>query len=175
MNTGAALDRLFAGGRHVRFLMIGRPPSGMVLPELGGVERFVRVLRPGQTGPEAVVADPARLPFVEAMFDRVLTATPLAPAGARAELRELWRIMAPAGLAVIVTKARRSWAFRAPGWRREALAPVLGDVMFEVLDWQIETLPDRQHVILVGKRDGLRPALVGRETAPVLAPATATE
>jgi hypothetical protein len=33
--------------------------------------------------------------------------------------------------------------------------------MFEVHDWQVETLPDRHHVILVGKRDGLRAAPIG--------------
>jgi hypothetical protein len=44
--------------------------------------------------------------------------------------------------------------------------------MFEVLDWRIEAMPDRHNLILLGKRDGLRPALVGRVEA-VAAPATA--
>ena len=44
--------------------------------------------------------------------------------------------------------------------------------MFEVLDWRIETMPNRHHLVLVGKRDGLRPAMVGRVEESV-APATA--
>ncbi len=163
----APIARLCAGGRHVRMLFIGRTPAGLILPELRHFERLVRLARPGQDGHGGFIADPQRLPFHEAVFDRALVTTPLPAAGARAELREVWRVMAPAGLAVLVVKARRPWQLSSRGWRQAALAPVIGDAMFEILDWQVATLPRRHHLVLVGKRDGLRPAMVGRVTQPV--------
>jgi hypothetical protein len=126
----------------------------------------VRLLRPGQTGIcfagfSVAIADPVRLPFVEALFDRLLVTTTLPAAACRAELRELWRIMSPAALALLVVKARRPWRPAAPGWLEDALRPVIDDAMFEVLAWQVETVPDRHHLVLVGKRDGLRAAPIG--------------
>lgn len=158
MTDYPGLDRLCAGGRHVRLLVAGQPPDGLVLPPTDHFERVFHLAHPGHSGP--LIADPQRLPFVEALFDRALVTTPLPAAAARAELREIWRILAPAGLALLVLKARRPW--QSAGWRREDLEPILADAMFEVLDWQVETLPDRHHLILVGKHDGLRPAMVGR-------------
>ncbi len=170
----SAIARLFAGGRHVRLLIAGQPPIGLALPGCDHFERVVHVSRPGGQGP--VIADPSRLPFIEAIFDRALVTTPLPSAAARAELREIWRILSPAGLALLVIQARRRWPMgpgrQAPGWVRESLKPVLNDAMFEVLDWRIETIPDRWHLILVGKRDGLRPAMIGR-VEEVAAPAVA--
>ncbi len=151
-----ALARFFAGGRHVRLLIAGPPPSRLIVPPLAHFDRVV------QLGPGHVVADPTRLPFIEALFDRALVTTPLPATTARAELREIWRTLAPAGLALFVIKARRPWQIHAPGWLKDALEPVLEDAMFETLDWQIETIPDRHHLILVGKRDGVRPAMIGR-------------
>lgn len=165
-----ALARLFAGGRHIRLLITGAPPVGLALPATDHFERVVRLAHAGQDGP--VVADPTRLPFIEALFDRALVTTALPGATAKTELREVWRTLAPAGLALLVIKARRPWQIHAPGWLKEALEPVLDDAMFEVLDWQVETIPDRHHVVLVGKRDGLRPAMIGR-VEEVTAPATA--
>ncbi len=158
------LARLFAGGRHVRLLMLGQPLTALTLPSLAHFERVVGVTRPDEP-PVGVVADPLRLPFYEAVFDRALVSGRLPATQARAELRELWRVLAPAGLALLVVKARRRWQFQADGWPREALAALLADAMFEVLDWQVATLPDRWHLVLVGKVDGLRPALIGRVEA----------
>jgi hypothetical protein len=151
-----ALARFFAGGRHVRLLIAGPPPAGLAVPPLDHFDRVV------QLGPGHVVAEPTRLPFIEALFDRALVTTPLPAASARAELREIWRTLSPAGLALFVIKARRPWQIHAPGWLKDALEPILEDAMFETLDWQIETIPDRHHLILVGKRDGMRPAMIGR-------------
>ncbi|MFZ4109701.1 MAG: hypothetical protein ACOYKQ_04415, partial [Polymorphobacter sp.] len=73
---------------------------------------------------------------------------------------------------LLIVRARRPWHPLAHGWLREPLALRLDEAMFEVLDWQIDTLPDRHHVVLVGKRDGLKPVLVGRiEEAAVQATA----
>ena len=157
-----ALARLLAGGRHNRLAIIGTPPPGLAIGETAHFERVVRLLRPGETAVAgAAIADPLRLPVVEALFDRLLVTSVVPPTTARAELRELWRIMSPAALALLVVKARRPWQFGAAGWQEDDLKPVIEGVMFEVLDWQVETIPDRHHLILVGKRDGLRPAEIG--------------
>lgn len=165
------LDRLFAGGLHGRLLVLGRPPERVLL-QLEGWERVACVatldadIRPG-----TVRADPHHLPFTEAMFDKALLSAPLVQP--RLMLRELWRVLAPAGLAVVVVKARRLWEGKEAGWRREPLALRLDEAMFEVLDWQVEQLPERHHVVLLAKLDGVRPVLVGEaEPAFVAAPAT---
>lgn len=158
--SGPGLARLFAGGRHVRLLIAGAPPPGLVVPACDGFERVVRV---GSAGP--VVVAPLRLPFHEAVFDRALVTTPLPRMTATAELREMWRVLAPAGLVLFAVKARRAWQLQAPGWVKEALEAVIEDAMFEVLDWRVETVPDRWHLVLAGKRDGLRPAMIGRVEA----------
>ena len=158
---GSGLARLLAGGRHVRLLVAGNPPPGVAMPPADGFERFVQVVWPSQVGP--IVADALRLPFYEAVFDRALVTTPLPLLAAKASLREVWRVLAPAGLAVFVVKARRPW--QGTGWSRKGLEGVLGEAMFEVLDWQVAAVPDRWHLVLVGKRDGLRPAMIGRVDA----------
>jgi hypothetical protein len=158
----SSLARLLAGGRHNRLVIIGGPPPGLEIGATAHFERVVRLVRPGEAVlPGGCVADSLRLPFTEALFDRLLV-TSLLPAGtARAELRELWRIMSPAALALLVIKARRPWRRGAPGWLEDDLRPVLDDAMFEVLEWEVETIPDRHHLILAGKRDGLRAAPIG--------------
>lgn len=168
----SALARLFAGGRHVRLLLAGRTPPRLVIPPVDGFERVAWLSWPGQPMPGSIVAHPCRLPFIEALFDRALVTTMLPQASAKAELRELWRVLSPAALALLVVKARRPWQFTAPGWARETLEPMLLDAMFDVLDWQVENLPHRHHLVLVGKHDGLRPALIGR-VDEVVVPATA--
>jgi hypothetical protein len=168
------LLRLYSSPAELRLLLLGRPPIGLALPSSHGFAQAVHVLRPGQTGPDAVLADPCRLPFIEAVFDRILTTTPLPKLSAKAELREIWRIMAPAALALLVVKARRAWQWQAPGWTRDSLEPLLIDTMFVIHDWQTEAIPDRWHLILVGKADGWRPALADAAGAPVLVTAENT-
>ena len=167
------LARLLAGGRHNRLLILGTPPPGLGVGDTSHFDRTARLVGPGPPAVAGqIVADPAQLPFVAAVFDRLLVTTPLPASAARAQLRELWRIMAPAGLALLVVKARRPWQFAAPGWLADDLKPIIEAAMFEPLSWQTGTIPDRHHLILVAKRDGLRAALVGRvETVPVAAPA----
>ena len=168
--AAAPLERLFAGGRHGRLLVLGRPPATVELP----LARFERVgcvatsdadMRPG-----TVRADPHHLPFTEALFDKALWSCPLVQP--RLMLRELWRVLAPAGIAVIIVRARRPWHGLAHGWLREPLALRFDEAMFDVLDWQTDSLPDRHHVVLVGKRDGLKPVMIGR-VDEVAVPATA--
>jgi len=166
----AALE---AGGDAARLLIAGRPPDMLAEPDAVHFERIVRLAWPGQVGP--LTADAGRLPFVEAMFDRVLLTSQLPRARARIDLRELWRIMAPAALALLVIKARRPWqvlGWQPVGWTQTDLAQVLDDAMFVTHDWQVATLPKRWHLVLVGKADGLRPAAVQAATAA--APAAVT-
>ena len=151
--------RLFAGGRHVRMLLLGAPPEGLNVPPTDGFERVARVDVVPWEG--SVVANPQRLPFVEALFDRALVCRTWGEDSAAAELRELWRVLAPAGIAVVCIAARRGWEIGVEGWRRKALAAALEDAMFEVLGWEVVSLTARYHLVLVGKRDGLRPAMVG--------------
>ena len=163
---------LEAGGDTARLLIAGRPPAKLAEPDEVHFERIVRLAWPGQGGP--VTADPTRLPFVEAMFDRVLLTSQLPRARARTDLRELWRIMAPAALALLAIKARRPWqilGWQPVGWTQADLAQALDDAMFVTHDWRVATLPKRWHLVLVGKADGLRPAAV--QAATVTAPVAA--
>ena len=165
------LARLCTGGNQMRLLIAGRTPSALTIPDTSGFDRVAWLAWPGQPAAGAVVADQQRLPFNEALFDKALVTSPLPRPAARAELRELWRVLGPAGMALLVVKARRRWQWQAPGWVKEPLQPVIENAMFEVFDWQVANLPDRYHLILVGKRDGLKPAMIGR-VQEVVAPAT---
>ncbi len=169
------LARLLAGGRHNRLLILGQPPAGLDPGDTRHFAQTARLLPPGESGAAQrgqCVADPQRLPFIEALFDRLLVTTPLPNTTARAAMRELWRIMSPAALTLLVIKARRPWQFASPGWLENDLKPVLEDAMFEAIEWRIETIPDRRHLVLVIKRDGMRAAPIGLvETSQ--APATA--
>ncbi len=165
--TDCPLARFAAGGRHVRMLITGALPPGLVLPDLSLCERVVRV---APALPADAIADPLQLPFVEALFDRVLLASPLAEP--RRQLRETWRVLAPAGLALFVVPARRPWQLAKQGWAGDALEAALADGMFEVLARAVRTVPDRHHLMLAGKCDGLAPMAIGK--ASVGAPAVAT-
>ena len=176
-DNAGPLKRLLAGGRHNRLLILGNPPGGLPIGETRHLERTIWLLRPGQTGlvgagQYLAVGDPARLPFVESLFDRVVATSVLPADTVRTELRELWRIMSPAALAVLVVKARRPWHVARLGWLAADLAPLLDAAMFEIHAQRIETIPDRHHILLVGKRDGLRTVPIGTVQAAGL-PATA--
>lgn len=159
---------LESGGSEARLLIAGRPPPQLVEPDSTYFERVVRLGWAGQGAP--LVADPARLPFVEAMFDRVLMTSPLPRSTAKTDLRELWRVLSPAALALLVVKARRWW--QPVGWTRRDLTSALDEAMFVTHAWQVMNLPKRWHLVLVGKRDGLRPTMVGPVKAVVPVAAT---
>ena len=95
---------------------------------------------PGRT----CVADLERLPFAESLFDDAFVIHALEHAERpRAVLRELWRVLGPAGRIVLVVPNRAApWArghslpFRSDQLLgRRALAELLSDAMFEVDDW----------------------------------------
>jgi SAM-dependent methyltransferase len=153
------IERLFAGQRHGRLLVLGQPPARVNL-NLEGWERIACVATSdAESRPGTVRADPHHLPFHEALFDKLLLSAPLIQP--RLMLREVWRVLSPAGLAVLIVRARRPWHIKDIGWLREPLALRLDEAMFEVMDWQVESLPERYHVVLVAKTDWQRPVMVG--------------
>ena len=119
------LDRFRAGARRVCALM----------PAEQGVEPW-----PGEGPVASVLSEEARLPFIDAVFDRVLIVHALEEAGAlHPLLREVWRVMAPEGRLVVIAANRWSlWAqsdatpfgYGRPFSRRQ-LSALLGDAMFE--------------------------------------------
>lgn len=111
----------------------------------------------------ALAADPARLPFVAAMFDQVVATnsfdTPL-----ETVLREVWRVLAPAGTLVLAVYRRGRWPLGRPGMSRRALLGFLDGAMFEAIEWQ---QVDDRHIVHATKRDGLAP--IGRSTVAATA------
>jgi SAM-dependent methyltransferase len=100
----------------------------------------------------AVAADPRRLPFVEGVFDAALAMTSLDAPG----LRELWRVLGPAGVLVAVVPRRalipRETGIDGAHHSRASLTKLLDAAMFEAGDW---TKVAGVHVVRATKRDGL--------------------
>ena len=148
-----------------------------------------------------VRADEFDLPFPEAMFDQALLAHALEFAEPPHRLlRELWRVLAPAGELVLVVPNRLGvWTrFEATPfgqgrpWGRSELGRLLRDAMFEPIAWRTALVapPVRGlrwldhpltrigrrfggiHFVLARKTDGYAPTMVGHAaTAPITAPA----
>ena len=118
----------------------------------------------------AIRADLLRLPFAAGLFDAALAMLPLGAAG----LRELWRVLAPAGILIAVVPRRSLIPHRAglggePRTSR-GLTRLLIDAMFEPDAW---TRVAGVHVVRAAKRDGLAPVGSGGTPARVrLAAAT---
>jgi SAM-dependent methyltransferase len=123
--AGPYLDRYRASARRACALM----------PAEQGVEPW-----PGDNGVSSVLSDEARLPFIDAVFDRVLIVHALEEANAlHPLLREVWRVMAPEGRLVVIAANR--WSFWAQSdatpfghgrpFSRRQLSALLGDSMFE--------------------------------------------
>lgn len=119
------LERFRAGARRVCALM----------PAEQGVEPWE-----GNGGVASVLSEEARLPFLDAVFDRVLIVHALEEANAlHPLLREVWRVMAPEGRLVVIAANR--WSFWAQSdatpfghgrpFSRRQLSVLLGDSMFE--------------------------------------------
>ncbi len=125
---------------------------GYPVPYLGalrhGARRTVATM-PAEQGAEpwpadgpvlSTLSDETRLPFMDAVFDRVLMVHALEEAAApHTLLREVWRVMAPEGRLVVIAANR--WSFWAQSgatpfgqgrpYSRTQLAALLGDSMFE--------------------------------------------
>lgn len=170
----------------------------LVMPEGAGVRVWPR----GKPNC-AVQADGFNLPFTEAVFDQALLAHAIEFAEPpRKLLRELWRVLAPAGELVLIVPNRLGvWThFEATPfgqgrpWGKGELSRLLQESMFEPvscrtalvappvkglrwLDGPLTRVARRFggiHFVLARKTDGLAPTLVGKaEAAPVRAPASA--
>ncbi len=148
------LAPLVAPQSQMRLLWIGAPIDGF---DPAG---FALAVRAGDGG--SIVAAPDRLPFREAMFDRVIVNEALVEGGERTQLRELWRTLAPAGQIGLIVPAARPVDFRPHRWRLSELELLLGDSMYEMEAHDTSPSPGRRHLVRAAKSDGLRPALVGR-------------
>lgn len=119
------LDRFRKGARRTVALM----------PAAQGAEPW-----PPENAALTALAEEARLPFMDAVFDRVLLVHALEEAdAAHALLRDVWRVMAPEGRLVVIAANRWSlWAqsdatpfgYGRP-YSRTQLATLLSDSMFE--------------------------------------------
>lgn len=98
----------------------------------------------GETSPPSAMGDETRLPFMDAVFDRILVVHALEEADSlRPLLREIWRVMAPGGRMVIVTSARAGvWAHmdatpfgHGRPFSRGQLTQLLHDALFEPAAW----------------------------------------
>jgi SAM-dependent methyltransferase len=120
-------------------------------PYLGESER-IAALMPAPLGVVAwpadrvlsVLAEEDRLPFSDALFDRILVIHGLEGAdAARPLLRQLWRVLAPEGRLLIVAPNRVSlWAQVEASpfacgrpFRKSELSALLSDTLFEPLQW----------------------------------------
>jgi len=126
---------------------------GYATPYLGGLRasaRRVVSMMPAEQGAEpwaaedgrvlTTLADDARLPFMDAVFDRVLLVHALEECNAaHTMLREVWRVMAPEGRLVVIAANRWSLWAQADAtpfghgrpYSRTQLGALLTDSMFE--------------------------------------------
>jgi SAM-dependent methyltransferase len=123
---------------------------GFTAPYLGafGAERAIAAgpaAMDAAPGCAPLVCDEAALPFADALFDRVLIVHGLERAEAlRPLLRQLWRVLAPEGLLLVVAPNRASlWAQaeRTPfgqgrPFSRSELDQILRAAMFEPRRWR---------------------------------------
>jgi SAM-dependent methyltransferase len=145
-----ALRRLAALWPHADGLdVLGVGYAGLYLEPYRADARRVVAMMPAAQGAEpwpaggaglCALSDEQRLPFIDAVFDRVLIVHALEESeAARPLLREIWRVMAPEGRLVVVAANRWSlWAQaeRTPfghgrPFSRTQLAELLASSMFE--------------------------------------------
>ncbi|MBS0384921.1 MAG: methyltransferase domain-containing protein [Proteobacteria bacterium] len=119
------LERFRSGARRVVAMM----------PADQGAERW-----PADAPTLTALGEEARLPFMDAVFDRVLMVHALEESdAAHAMLREAWRVMAPEGRLVVIAANRWSWWAQADAtpfgrgrpYSRAQLADLLADAMFQ--------------------------------------------
>lgn len=105
------------------------------MPAAQGAERW-----PSDAPGLTALVDEARLPFMDAVFDRVILVHALEEAeAANTLLREIWRVMAPEGRLVVVAANRWSlWAQaeqtpfgHGRPFSRRQLSALLSDCLFE--------------------------------------------
>jgi SAM-dependent methyltransferase len=141
------LSALWANTAGLDVLGVGY--AAPFLDAFRGDARRAVAMMPAEQGAEPWPADAAvltalgeeaRLPFIDALFDRVLLVHALEETdAAHALLREIWRVMAPEGRLVVIAANRWSlWAQadatpfgRGRPYSRAQLGELLSDAMFE--------------------------------------------
>ena len=144
----AAVRPLLRTGSTTRLLTLGAPPGFLIGLDPTAYERFAAVGTaprwPSAGANVALAADPCHLPFHEAMFDQLLVSHSLETAERPAVLlRELWRVLAPAGELVLVVPNRSLWSLaettpfgQGRPYGRGELRRTLAAAMFEVTSWR---------------------------------------
>ena len=144
--AGRRLDALWPNLAGLDVLGVGYAPPYLVR-HVGQARRVVAMM-PAEQGveqwpseaPLSVLAEDARLPFMDAVFDRVLLVHAIEETTAlRPLLRDVWRVMAPEGRLVVITANRWSaWAQSEASpfghgrpHSRGQLWALLSDAMFE--------------------------------------------
>jgi SAM-dependent methyltransferase len=111
----------------------------VLMPATQGVERW-----PGEGPNQSCIGDEDRLPFKEAMFDRILCVHAFEEAeNPRTLMRELWRVLAPEGRLMICVANRSGLWARAENtpfgqgrpFSRGQLSSLLTDSMFQPVAW----------------------------------------
>jgi SAM-dependent methyltransferase len=109
------------------------------MPATQGVERW-----PDREPIRSCIGDEDRLPFQEAMFDRIVCVHAFEEAeNPRALLRELWRVLAPEGRLMVCVANRSGMWSRAENtpfgqgrpFSRAQLSSLLTDAMFQPVAW----------------------------------------
>jgi SAM-dependent methyltransferase len=177
------IKRLWPSAPGLRVLGYGFAPPYLA-PYLAEAERVV-ALMPAQQGvvawpgakPLSVLGEESALPFPDAMFDRILMIHAIEAAdGVRPLMRQIWRVLAPAGRLIVVVPNRASlWARveRSPfghgrPFTRRQLARLLGESMFAPERWDSALLfPPLPRSWLL--RDGASWERMGRVLWPRLA------
>ena len=165
-----------------RLLAIGAPRALLAGLRIDALERTAAVGCgggwPSPTASTALSADPAQLPFHAAVFDQVLVAS--GGDATPAMLRELWRVLAPAGELLLIES---EWLLQASV--ATAASARLGDAMFglrSITRLRVPLPPPRAlaaRLLPIGtmvlmraeKCDGLAPAGPRRRSSPALAQA----
>lgn len=177
------VKRMWPSAPGLRILGYGFAPPYLT-PYLGEAERVV-ALMPAQQGvaawpgasPLSALGEENALPFPDAVFDRIIMVHAVEAADAvRPLMRQIWRVLAPAGRLIVIAPNRASlWARveRSPfghgrPFTRGQLARLLGELMFEPERWDTALLypplPVRRLV-----RSGAAWERVGRALWPRLA------
>lgn len=191
-----------------RLLAVGHPGPVLAGFDPCSVERLAIVYPDGATAGSwptsrtgcACVAEGWALPFAESMFDQALLCHALEHAEPpRAMLRELWRVLAPGGEAVLIVPNRAGLWTHFEGtpfghgrpFGRRQLARLLEESLFEPLSWKtaLVTPPlkglawlDRPltrlapalggvHFVLARKVDGLAPVTLSGKPVGAAIPA----
>lgn len=164
------LKRFWPEAKGLRVLGYGFAPP--YLAQFQGEAERVIALMPAQQGvvvwpaksPLSALGEENALPFPDAMFDRILMIHGVEAAeSARPLMRQIWRVLAPAGRLIVIAPNRDSlWArvenspfAQGRPFSRRQLAQLLGESMFAAERWDSALLlPPLKARRLIGNGTG---------------------